>query len=99
MPRYRLSRDARREVDRIGQYIAQYNPAAALRMYDALQQTFRMLSRQPLLGEAVPEIAANRRCFPVGNYVVYYEPTPGGVRIVRVIHGARDQERALDSPE
>jgi toxin ParE1/3/4 len=99
MPRVRLVPAAQRDMRAIGRYIADRNHPAALKFYDGLRHTFRMLSRQPLLGEVVPEFGTRLRCFPVGNYVVYYEPIPGGVRIIRVIHGARDQDRAFDQSE
>lgn len=99
MPRFRLATAAQRDVRAIGCYIAERNRSAALRQYDALRRTFRMLSRQPLLGAALPELGEGVRCFPVGNYVVYYQPASGGVRILRVIHGARDQQQAFDEAE
>jgi toxin ParE1/3/4 len=35
----------------------------------------------------------------VGRYVIFYLPIPGGVQIVRVLHGARDIEAALTKPD
>lgn len=57
---------------------------------DKLFDRFGMLVRQPLIGEACDDLAPNLRYFPVGNYVIYYQPTDDGVVIVRVVHGARD---------
>jgi hypothetical protein len=31
----------------------------------------------------------------VGNYIIYYQPKRGGATILRVIHGKRQQLRAL----
>lgn len=28
--------------------------------------------------------------FPVGNYVIFYEPIAGGVKVARILHEARD---------
>jgi toxin ParE1/3/4 len=39
------------------------------------------------------------RSFPVGRYVIFYLAIPGGVQIVRVLHGARDIEVAFTEPE
>jgi toxin ParE1/3/4 len=99
MRRYRLSPKAQSDLDLIGRYVAERNLNAALRLHDALTSAFKTLSRQPLLGEATPELGRELRCFPVGNYVIYYRPEAGKVRIVRVIHGARDQKQAFDEPE
>lgn len=92
MSRYRVSPEARKDIKDIYRYIAKDNPAAAGRLRDALYEKFRMLSRQPLIGEACDELFPGLRNFPVGNYVIFYTPTDRGVRIVRVIHGARDIE-------
>ena len=35
----------------------------------------------------------------MGNYLIYYRPKHGGVRIERVIHGKRQQSRALRRPQ
>jgi toxin ParE1/3/4 len=42
------------------------------------------------MGESVSQYRPGLRRFTVGNYVLYYEPIQGGVRLVRVLHGARD---------
>jgi toxin ParE1/3/4 len=38
------------------------------------------------------------RSFAVGRYVIFYLAIPGGVQIVRVLHGARDIEAAFTKP-
>ena len=48
------------------------------------------LSENPRLGPARPDLAADLRYFPVGRYVLLYREIPGGVEIVRCVHGARD---------
>jgi toxin ParE1/3/4 len=44
-------------------------------------------------------LASGLRSFPVGRYVIFYMPTPKGVEIVRVLHGARDADSALHDEE
>jgi len=34
-----------------------------------------------------------------GRYVIFYLPVPGGVQIVRLLHGARDIEAAVTKPD
>ncbi|HUQ68561.1 MAG TPA: type II toxin-antitoxin system RelE/ParE family toxin [Planctomycetaceae bacterium] len=99
MPRFRVSKAARRDLGEIASYIARDNPPAALRLRAAFADRFGMLSRQPLIGEACETLGSRLRMFPHGSYVIYYVPAPGGVRIARVIHGARDQQDVLDVPE
>jgi toxin ParE1/3/4 len=99
MPQFRFSRLARRDLDRIAKFISHNNPKAAQRLVEEFRAKLAMLSRQPLLGDAAPEQGENLRCFPVGNYVIYYVPIPGGIRAVRILHGARDQSIAFESDE
>jgi toxin ParE1/3/4 len=71
-------------------YIAQHNLTAADRLIDRIQRTLQTLARHPLMGESVPQYRPSLRRFTVGNYVLCYEPIQGGVRLVRVLHGARN---------
>jgi toxin ParE1/3/4 len=42
------------------------------------------------MGRARPELSAGLRSWPVGRYLVFYEPREDGINDVRVLHGARD---------
>ena len=81
---------ARADVDEIWTYIARRDLRAAERWVRQLSKRFRMLGRQPLIGESAGELSPGLRCIPYGNYVVYYERDGNIVRIRRVVHGARD---------
>lgn len=59
---------------------------------ETLQERCHTLARFPLLGSSREELAPGLRMFSVGNYVIYYRPQIGGVRIERVLHGARDAD-------
>jgi toxin ParE1/3/4 len=80
---------AEQDLIEIWLYIAQDNPDAADRMLDELESKFQLLSEQPYLGPARPDIAQEMRFFPVGSYLILYREVTGGVEIVRVVHGAR----------
>ena len=43
-------------------------------------------------------MSQNLRSFPFGRYVIFYLALPGGIEIVRVLHGARDLD-AIFHPE
>jgi toxin ParE1/3/4 len=95
MSRFTLSRLARGDLEAIWDYIGIANdrPDAAHRLIERLYEAFRFLSSQPLSGEARKDLAdlvPDIRSFSVSSYVIYYQPTAGGVRIGRVIHAARD---------
>ena len=100
MNRYTISPLARNDLDAIWDYIAIENdrPNAAHRLIERLFETFALLARQPLTGqfrEDLADLVENMRSFSVGSYVIYYQPTRTGVRIGRVIHGARDVRAVL----
>lgn len=68
----------------------------AERYYAAVDQTCASLVNQPHAGalydSGVASIEGLRR-FPVRgfeNYLIFYLPHPGGVDVIRVLHGARD---------
>ena len=42
------------------------------------------------MGDRRHELADDLRCFPVGDFVVFYRPQKEGIVVVLVIHGARD---------
>jgi toxin ParE1/3/4 len=90
MSQYRLTEEARDDLDEIWLYIAEDNPPAADDLLDTLYERFVLLAEQPFLGRARPELAPNLRSFPVGNYVIFYRPIDDGVEIARVLRGSRD---------
>ncbi|WP_281405649.1 type II toxin-antitoxin system RelE/ParE family toxin [Mesorhizobium sp. B2-4-19] len=49
----------------------------------------------PGMGIARPEVRADLRTFPAGNYLILYRQIGDGVEIVRVIHGARRWQELL----
>lgn len=95
MSRYLLSTLARNDLDAIWDYIGIENdrPLAAHRLIEALVHRFELLGREPLIGQAREDLAdlvKDVRSFSVRSYVIYYQPVAEGVRIARVLHGARD---------
>jgi toxin ParE1/3/4 len=90
MSKYSFTRAANRDLLEILLYIHQRNSAAASKLNDRFHLKFRMLTRQPLIGEQCAELRPDLRSFTEGNYIIYYEPTENGVLIVRILHGWRD---------
>lgn len=74
--------------------IAKDTLTAALRWLDDMEHTFELIATQPEMGQQVQtrQFGLARR-HAAGNYVIYYQPVEDGIRVVYVIHGARDQER------
>lgn len=92
MKRYRIAPAARDDLKRISHYIAveRQSPEGANRLRGYFLDSFRRLARSPLIGQACPEFGPNMRIWPMGNYVVLYQPRKGGIDIVQVAHGAQD---------
>ncbi len=84
-------------VVEIADYMAQVTSlAAADRFIAAADRTFEQLAGMPGIGTRyVPDepAYAELRYFPVAgfrNHLIFYRPTPDGIEVLRVIHGARD---------
>jgi toxin ParE1/3/4 len=88
----RLSDEAKADLASIRKHIAADNPRAAADVLRSIRDTLRdTIAHFPLAGMRCDELAPGLRCFPVGNYVVFYL-IGGGIDVVRVLHGARDIE-------
>lgn len=70
MSRYVIAPRARGDLDEIWSCIAGNSVPAADRTLDRFHELFRMLARQPLIGELCGDIRADLRNFPAGNYVI-----------------------------
>jgi len=90
MTPYLIAPRAQDDLDEIWDYIADNSPASADRLIASFHEKFLLLSSQPLIGEARPQLADDLRGFCVGNYVVLYRLLQRGIEVVRVIHAARD---------
>lgn len=55
-----------------------------------------LLATQPELGERMLTRRFGQvRRHSAGNYVLYYRSVKDGIEILRVLHGARDQDRLV----
>ncbi len=100
-PRFELTAEADVDLEEIARAIASDSLRAAHRFYDAAWDTFELLARNPGLGRARviqnPELEG-LRCMGVRGFrehLIFYQPTGFGVRVVRVMHGARDIDAEL----
>lgn len=89
MPIVRRTAQADEDLMDLWVYIAQDNPKAADRLLDEIEDKFGLLSEQPRLGPARPDIAPELRYVPVGRYLILYREIVDGIEVVRVVHGAR----------
>ncbi len=96
MKRYRLTPVAAKDLDEITDYIAAYDPAAADRLSDRIQEKCPALAEMPGMGRGREEFAQNLRSSHVGKYIIYYRPEDEGIEVIRVVHGARDLPRLFE---
>ena len=89
---------AKADLSEIWEFIADDSDDQADAFIDLIDQKFQLLAQQSGLGRRRDELAEGLRSFGVGRYVIFYLPIPGGVQIVRVLHGARDIEAAFTKP-
>lgn len=94
----RVQKTSRAEGDlaAIVDYIAADNLDAALHWVDEIDQIFRLLARNPFLGEEVSHLLPGARRQTFGNYLIFYRPTQEGIMVVRVLHGSRQIENLRD---
>ena len=93
---------ALRDIDEIAAFLqGRTGPQRAIRFLNEADRTFTRLAGMPGIGSLYdPEAPglADLRFFPVSryrSYLVFYRPTPDGVEIVRVLHGARNLPELL----
>jgi len=82
-------------LERIGDDIALYSPAAAERTIARLEEITRLLKDFPRVGTARDNIEKGMRTFPVGNYLILFRALEDGAEIVRYVDGRRDPDNLL----
>lgn len=70
--------------------MAAHDERAADNLLDRIEATLDRLADHPRLGQRRSGGGAGLRSFTVPPYILLYEPIPGGIRLIRVLHGARD---------
>eukprot|EP01012_Entosiphon_sulcatum_P057067 TRINITY_DN80790_c0_g1_i1.p1 TRINITY_DN80790_c0_g1~~TRINITY_DN80790_c0_g1_i1.p1 ORF type:complete len:105 (+),score=13.67 TRINITY_DN80790_c0_g1_i1:270-584(+) len=102
MPELLLSEFVEPELAAIWATIVCDQPAAADRFLEAAQRTFELLAATPRMGRARAFHSARlrgMRSFQVEgfkNYLIFYQPTPKGIHVFHVYHGARDLESLFE---
>ena len=88
----RVTRRPQAEADilEIWDYIAEDSIVEADRWVDRLDEKLSLWATQPMMGHARDELAPGIRSLSFGRYVVFFEPLPDGIDVVRVLHGSRD---------
>lgn len=80
------------DLEKIGDYIAEDNPARAKSFVGELRQRCKRIAEMPRAHPVRPDIAPDIRTVATGNYVILYSVHSDHVLIERIIHGARNIE-------
>lgn len=100
-----LTPKASQDLDDLFDYIAQNNPNAALRFFDATRQTIARLAQNPGLGSPYltnnPRLANLRKRGVKGfeKYLIFYLSQDELLKVVRILHAARDLPTILEQEE
>lgn len=78
----------------IREYIAQDNPAAALALDELISEKASRLVDHPSLGRP-GRVAGTRELIAHQNYILIYDMTQDLVRVLRVLHAARQWPPSL----
>ncbi|MCC6921206.1 MAG: type II toxin-antitoxin system RelE/ParE family toxin [Alphaproteobacteria bacterium] len=90
-----LTAHAERDLEAIADWIAQDSPRAAVEVVKRLRKACTNLGPYPLAYAIEPRFAEfGYRKRVVGPYLVFYRVAET-VKIVRILHGARDYDAAL----
>lgn len=98
MKGYEFSAEARDDLLEIWAYIAGGNLVAAERVEKDIYEACEMLAKNPGAGHKRAELTAESVLFwPVrGQYLVIYVRGTQPLRIVRILHGARDVSAEME---
>lgn len=85
----RFTRQARRDIDAVYDFIARDNPDAAQRTLDRIKHMVATLPDHPRMGRPGRNEGTREFVVPGLPYIVAYRNTPTSVDIVSIIHAAR----------
>ena len=92
MTHYWISQLAEQDLEAIGDFIAQDNPHRALAFIAELRNQCTKISASPKAFRLRPKLGNDIRSCAYGNYVIFFQESPAGLCIVRVLHSAMDIE-------
>lgn len=100
MKRFQLSQAAAEDIREIRRYTReQFGLEQAIKIRRRFHEILETLTHSPLSAplrdEYDPPGKTFRYCPAVGSFVIVYEPVVDGIRVARVLHGARNLAREL----
>jgi toxin ParE1/3/4 len=83
------------DLEKIYEYIAADNMAAALKHRQQFEKRWFVLLEQPRMGTKRDEIESDLRSVTEGKYVIFYRILLNGIEIARVLHTSQDMNQAF----
>lgn len=100
MARYRLSREAERDLREIGRYTQRHWGAEQRRRYlYRLDRRLEFLVDNPKAGTARDDLREGFHSFPEGRHVIFYREAAGTIEVIRLLHDSMDVARRFRSEE
>ena len=95
MPSAKLTPGARQDLKEIAKYIGRVNrrPITAEEVIRAIKSKCAYYSENPLAAQSAPDLGPNLRLGIHQRWVIIYEPIDTGIRVLRIVDGARDYSR------
>jgi toxin ParE1/3/4 len=97
--RVRYLRQARIDLADIAYYIALESRDAARRTVDLIRGRLKVLESFPGAGRPRDDLHPGLRSWPIDHCVLFYMSDESEIRIVRILHGARDVQRLFRQGE
>lgn len=99
MKRLDYSPAARADLRDIAAYIAEDNPDRALGFVAELEAKAGQAADRPRSFGKRDDVQAGLRAAAHGRYLLFFREIEDGIRIIRVLHSARDLARAFNPPD
>lgn len=94
--KYVLSREADNDLEEIFDYtFEEFGFNQAVKYLGEIDDVFVKLTNTPEIGRTRNEIKKSLYSLPIGNHVVFYRIQKEHIRIVRVLHGAKDLPKSF----
>ena len=84
------AREAEADLLEIWTHIAEDNSYAADKLLRDIHSLCETYAEMPGMGQIRDDVLPGFRSIVVGQYVIFYQTLADGIRVMRVLHGARD---------
>lgn len=99
MSRYIIAPIAKQDLKEINLYLIRFSPTAARRLKEQIKNQCNLLATFPEMGRKADNLEPGLRCFPAGDYLIFYRLGNKHIEVVRVISGYRDLEAIFSGDE